>query len=114
MGWNMYYDTWITYHFKGKLLWAPPPTVAELVLIDLGGGGGHKFTDILHIFIYPNLILTLWGRLLYKADDLVLYTPQAGEVWAKINTIFFCNSFPPTYYAYDLEPMWETKGFWYW
>ena len=50
----------------------------DLVLRQLGEAV-HKRTNRLHVFIFPNLMVLVWGRLIFKIADLVVYGPPGGR-----------------------------------
>ena len=74
----------IPYHSKGTFIWAPAPSVADLVLRKLGEPV-HKRPNSLHVFIFPRLMMPVWGRLLLKMDHFVVYGPT-GELFSILNT----------------------------
>ena len=55
------------------------PFSRSLVLRQLGEAM-HKRPNILHV-IYPKLMMLLWGWLLFKMSDLVVYGPQGATFW---------------------------------
>ena len=69
---------WIPYHSKVTFLWAPDPSVKNLVLIQLREAV-QKWPDALHLFIWPNLMLPIWGILIYKVVELVVYVPPGSK-----------------------------------
>ena len=41
----------------------------------------HKRTNSLHVFICPKFMIPMYGRLLFKMDDLVVYVPPGEMFW---------------------------------
>ena len=41
----------------------------------------HKHTNSLHVFICPRLMMPVWGRLMLKMVDLVVYVPPGEMFW---------------------------------
>ena len=68
---SCYNGIWIPYNVKGNFLCYLPPAVVDIVLIQLGGEF-YKFPDNMHIFIFPKLMMTLWGSIMYKVADIVI------------------------------------------
>ena len=62
---------------RREILWAPAPSLAYLVSRKLGEAI-HKQPNSLIVFIYPKLIIWVFGRMMFKMADLVLYGPTGG------------------------------------
>ena len=71
---------WMPYHMKNTFLWSPAPSVSDLVLRKLWEAV-HKQPNSLHVFIYPELIMTIRGRLMFNMADLVVYVPPREKFW---------------------------------
>ena len=83
------------YYYKGTVLWAPIPSVADLVLRQLGEAV-HKRTNSLHVFICLKLTMLVWVRLLLKMADLVEYGPPGEKFWSSsMHEIFFLGFISP-------------------
>ena len=67
-------DIWMPYHYKVTFLWAPAPSVSDLVWRQFREAV-HKLPNSLHVFICPKLMMPGWGRLLINIDDLLEYGP---------------------------------------
>ena len=52
--------------------------MADLVLMQLGEAV-HKRPNILYVYICPNMMVQVWGRLLFKVTDLVVYGPPGAH-----------------------------------
>ena len=61
------------------LLWATTPSVENLVSGKFGEAI-QKWLKRLDVFIYPKIMMPVWGRLLLKVDDLVVSSPP-GETF---------------------------------
>ena len=74
------YGIWTPYHSREIFLWAPTPSVADLVLRKLGEAV-HKLTNSLNVFICPKLTMPVWGRPLFNMADFVVYDPPGAKFW---------------------------------
>ena len=45
------------------------------------GEAVQKCPNIFHDFIFPKLMVPVWGRLLFKMADLVVYVPPGEIFW---------------------------------
>ena len=80
---------WMPYHSKGTFLWSPTLSVVDLVSSQLGEAV-KKCPNSLHVFIFPKLMIPVWGRRLFKMDDLVVYgLPGATFVHPKCTSRLF-------------------------
>ena len=77
---NIDNSIWMPYHSKGSFLWVPAPSVEDLLLSQLGEAV-HKRANRLHVFICTKLMMPVWGRLLFKMADLVVYGPPEAKFW---------------------------------
>ena len=66
------------------LLWATTPSVENLVSGKFGEAI-QKWLKRLDVFIYPKIMMPVWGRLLLKMDHFVVYGPP-GELFSILNT----------------------------
>ena len=62
-------------------LWTPAPSVADLVSRQLEEDV-HKRPNSLHVFICHKLMMMVWGRLLFKMVDFVVYGPPGRNFWS--------------------------------
>ena len=46
------------------------------------GEAVRKWPNGLHVFIFPKIMIPMWGRLLFKVDDLVVYDSPGGKFWS--------------------------------
>ena len=67
----------IPYHSKVNFLWAPTPSVADLVLRKLGEAV-QKYTNSLDVFILTKLMMPVRGKMMFKMADLVVYGPPGA------------------------------------
>ena len=67
------------YHYKDTFLWASAPSVADLVLRQLGEAV-HKQLNSLRVFISPKLMMTVWVRLLFNISQFLVHKPP-GEMF---------------------------------
>ena len=58
--------------------------MADLVLRQLGEAV-HKLPNILHVFIFPKLMIPVRERLLFNMADLVVYVPLGEKSLAPLN-----------------------------
>ena len=97
---------WMPYHSKGTFLLFTSPSVTGLVLRKIGEAG-HKQPNRLYVFISHKLMMKVWGRLLIKMADLVVYVPPGEMFWpSSMNESFvigFISSLIP------LRP-WRLRG----
>ena len=68
--------------------------MAELALRQLWEAV-QKWPNSLHVFICLKLMVTVWGRLLFKMSDLVVYSPPGGNFWLLSMHESFVLSFTP-------------------
>ena len=58
--------------------------------------GCARMAHHLACFICPKLMMLVWGRLMLKIDELVVYGPPGGEFWtSSMEESFFWFYFPP-------------------
>ena len=103
------------FHYKDNVLWAPAPSVVDLVLIQLGEAV-QKRPNSLHVFICTKLMIPLWGRLMFKMADLVVYGPPGGGGGVAIlNARAVCSWFYfPPHTTHALAAQGGTQGFGTW
>ena len=102
---------WMPYHLKGIFKWAHAPSVAYLVLRKLEEAV-NKWPKILHECICTNLMMPVWGRLLFKLSELVVYIPSGGAArLVIINAKVFCSWVFFTHPTHDLAAQVYNQGF---
>ena len=80
---------------RALILWSPTPSVAYLVLRQLGESV-QKRPNSLYVFICPKLTMLVWGGLMFNMADLVLYVPPGGKCWpSSIHESFVLGSIFP-------------------
>ena len=67
----------------------------------------YKWTNRLHVFICPKLMITVWGRLLFKMADLVVYGPLGEIFWSSSMHKYFFLGFV---YPLISHGTWRLKG----
>ena len=77
-----------TLSFEGNFLWAPTPSVTDLVLRKLEEAV-HKWPNKFDVFIIPKLMMMVWGRLILNMYDLVVYIPQGAKFWPSLMHEYF-------------------------
>ena len=62
------------YLLKGNFYGRPSHSVAYFFLMKIGEAV-QKWTNSLHVFISPKLMVMVWGRMIFNMIYLVVYVP---------------------------------------